>query len=363
MSKAFIDTDIYHPSPLDFHNDNTNSIQMLSKALNLKDVCSSDSDMLPPPTHCSQQHLWDCGLACVQMVVRWVMRIQQSPCTMPISSYLDLELVQQKWMREYVATQSIWTIDLLALLHSIFDSNFIIPSKATQSYFPLRNKLSPDSFQSQSAGVKVSIVLCSDHFGVRDSYGACEYYRDQLEEDAVRVGHLFNVAHHFGCKMFLTAPELYNTSKSKTQCLDFPTTTLVHFISRPDCVAIALVDQSLWTPSSSSDDSNTNNRLYSSQPMYYLDDSKNFTYTGHYVLLVGITYACDNHDNHQTRYHHCEVNSKSQYPYYLLVRDPAIDQERETIVSVEWFEKCWKSNGTDSDVILISVDSYSSTSL
>jgi hypothetical protein len=94
--------------------------------------------------------------------------------------------------------------------------------------------------------------------------------------------------------------------------------------------------------------------------MYYLDDSKNFTYTGHYVLLVGITYACD---NHQTRYHHCEVNSKSQYPYYLLVRDPAIDQERETIVSVEWFEKCWKSNGTDSDVILISVDSYSSTSL
>jgi len=339
-----------------------NCIPLLMEALNLKNSKSSiistsvsschghgENENIPLlPTQYSQLYYWDCGLACVQMILRWV--THHTHQNQSVTSRLELEIQQQRWMREFVNTQSIWTIDLYVLLHAIFDPSF--PHSLNQKI--LLQEVFP------STNVKVSMVYFSDHCGVRESYGACEYYRDQLQEDTIRVRNLFDMAYRLGWNIFQT--DRSSRSNAKALSLDIP--TLIHFISRPDCVAIALVNQYLWSPSLSVDGDNafskSENQTYSSPQTVHndVDDTKisnNINYTGHYILIVGITY--DIRSSRNLKQHRFGWNSTDQYPYGLVVRDPGVHKNEDStdiIVSVEMFESCWKSTGTDSDIILIS---------
>ncbi|KAJ3668908.1 hypothetical protein LUZ60_010858 [Juncus effusus] len=94
--------------------------------------------------HVRQTFNWDCGLACVLMVIR----------TLGIENYdiTDLE--------NFCSTTSIWTVDLAYLLHK-FSVNF--------------------SF--------LTITL-----GVNPHYSAESFYREQLQDDSGRVGELFGKA-------------------------------------------------------------------------------------------------------------------------------------------------------------------------
>ena len=81
------------------------------------------------------------------------------------------------------------------------------------------------------------------------------------------------------------------------------------------------------------------------------DESKSpITNTGHYILLVGITY--DIHPFGDTKYDGNEMIDSicTQYPYGLLIRDPGIKENdaKPDIISVERFETCWRSTGSDS---------------
>ncbi|XP_078178920.1 guanylyl cyclase 1 isoform X1 [Carex rostrata] len=98
--------------------------------------------------HVRQMCNWDCGLACVLMVLR----------TLGIDSYdiTDLE--------EFCSTTSIWTVDLAYLLHK-FSVNF--------------------SFLTVTVGVN-------------PSYSAQSFYQEQLEDDTGRVIDLFAKAIHAG---------------------------------------------------------------------------------------------------------------------------------------------------------------------
>jgi hypothetical protein len=346
-----------HPESSPTVDDSDGShIHVLRKALHLSHETPTG---LPRVTSVSQKQLWDCGLACVQMAVRWITHIQQHSSSQPIETNLDLELAQQSWMMQFVQTQSIWTMDLFSLLHSIFDSNHVTKTRPSISSFPL----GPNSNYSP---LSVSLVLCSESLGVNESYRDFDYYREQLEEDAERVRRLFGIAQDQGWNIFQTtsttpitksrSSDSVYTLAGNNQTLYFDVSTLVYFISRPDCIAIALIDQSFWNlynciPSE--------NQSSSSDLIHFHQYTQSYSsyYTGHYVLVSDVTFdsTCWETD----RVHHCEF-SDSKYPYRLIVHDPGGNGE-ETLkrssrfVPVEWFEKCWRSNGTDSDVILISV--------
>nr|ADJ94125.1 guanylyl cyclase [Hippeastrum hybrid cultivar] len=94
--------------------------------------------------HVQQMFSWDCGLACVSMVLM----------TLSVGDY-D---IQQ--LAELCNTTSIWTVDLAYLLHK-FSVNF--------SFF--------------------TVTL-----GANPNYSAETFYREQLQDDVERVERLFNKA-------------------------------------------------------------------------------------------------------------------------------------------------------------------------
>jgi len=101
--------------------------------------------------HVQQRHNWDCGLACVLMVLR----------TFGITSY-TLQLLQ-----ELCSTRSIWTIDLAHLLR----------------YF----------------GMNVTFLTTT--FGANPDYASETFYREHIEEDEQRVGRLFQEAQGKGIQL------------------------------------------------------------------------------------------------------------------------------------------------------------------
>ncbi|XP_010452501.1 PREDICTED: protein GUCD1-like [Camelina sativa] len=108
---------------------------------------------LPSSSHFEVPHVhqlasWDCGLACVLMVLR---ASGIASCTLE-----DLA--------EICSTNSIWTVDLAYLLHK-FCVEF--------SYYTIT-------------------------FGANPNYSIEEFYKEQLPEDLVRVDLLFRKAHESG---------------------------------------------------------------------------------------------------------------------------------------------------------------------
>ncbi|XP_019097231.1 PREDICTED: protein GUCD1 isoform X2 [Camelina sativa] len=108
---------------------------------------------LPSSSHLEVPHVhqlasWDCGLACVLMVLR---ASGIASCTLE-----DLA--------EICSTNSIWTVDLAYLLHK-FCVEF--------SYYTIT-------------------------FGANPNYSIEEFYKEQLPEDLVRVDLLFRKAHASG---------------------------------------------------------------------------------------------------------------------------------------------------------------------
>ncbi|XP_062154005.1 guanylyl cyclase 1 isoform X1 [Alnus glutinosa] len=101
--------------------------------------------------HINQQYSWDCGLACVLMVLR----------TLGISSCNFQGLV------ELCCTKSIWTVDLAYLFHK-FPVNF--------SFFTVT-------------------------VGANPSYSVETFYQEQLPNDLVRVDMLFQKALEDGIKI------------------------------------------------------------------------------------------------------------------------------------------------------------------
>eukprot|EP00984_Skeletonema_dohrnii_P022944 scaffold12056_cov71-Skeletonema_dohrnii-CCMP3373.AAC.1 len=57
-----------------------------------------------PIRHINQVDTWDCGLACIQMVINWL----NNNC----SATQEEQEEQRRWMMDFVKAKSLWTIDL-----------------------------------------------------------------------------------------------------------------------------------------------------------------------------------------------------------------------------------------------------------
>ncbi|KAK6145421.1 hypothetical protein DH2020_022241 [Rehmannia glutinosa] len=123
----------------------TYTIQQSSNKDRCKTSLSSHFFEVP---HINQQHTWDCGLACVLMVLR---ALGVYECNLQ-------ELV------ELCCTTSIWTVDLAYLLQKF----------------------------------SVSFTYCTVTLGANPDFSVETFYKDQLPNDLVRVNMLFREAREAG---------------------------------------------------------------------------------------------------------------------------------------------------------------------
>jgi Guanylylate cyclase len=213
--------------------------------------------------HVKQSELWDCGIACLQMIMAWIRP--------------DRITTIRQSMLLAVGTESIWSIDLIYLLATMLHED------------------------------EASFLLCSKTLGVDARHGALRYYQKAFSEDEVRLSQRFQEAAR------LHWPVLCLQHISMTQVL--------RLISRSDCVAIVLLDNSILRQKVGAT-----------------------TYAGHYVLLCGISYE---------NQHLCQVDKNEPHSdYCMVIKNPAKADET-SYISPSRFEEAWRATGTDDDVLFV----------
>ena len=153
--------------------------------------------------------------------------------------------IEKDWMIEYVATKSIWTIDLVMLLQYIVSS---VPngSKSETNIKSISGDNGHDVHTQNSEGEclldnkqqyqhciqlplsSLSYVFCSTNFGVDESYNELGYYKHEFSSDEQRVKSLFEKAKE-------QSLPLLETSNLTLQ-------VLVDVVSHEGIVAIVLLD-------------------------------------------------------------------------------------------------------------------------
>lgn len=215
--------------------------------------------------HIRQTESWDCGIACLLMIQRWL-REQRPNSTGNIS--LD-ELTDRDWILKQVNTESIWSIDLVHILEQLH----------------------------KTKKLNFRYLFASKVLEVDQHHKNLSYYEKSFSDDQTRVTQLFQKAQQ----------ESWPLIKLEGQ-LDLA--QVASLVSRPDCVAIALVDNTILTQKGESS-----------------------TYVGHYIIISGVYKDSENCDTFQIH------NPDSLRP---------LDH-----VTFPIFEKAWRAQGTDEDIIFL----------
>ena len=209
--------------------------------------------------HVKQMDLWDCGIACLQMVMAWLR---------PDGAE------SREWMLQTVGTESIWSIDLMYLLSTMIEQE------------------------------DATYLLCSKNMGVDESHLALGYYQKAFSRDEVRVRQRFDQAACSGWPLL---------------CIrHLGLAQVVRLVSRDDCIAIVLLDNSI------------------------LRQRVGATYAGHYVILCGISFEPQ----------HLKHADGEKASYCMVIKNPARLAET-TYVSPSRFEKAWRATGTDDDILFV----------
>jgi len=223
-----------------------------------------------------------------------------------IADHLRLE---KNWLIEYIATESIWTIDLVMLLQLII-SDGINSNDEEEEH---------SSTTISHEQYTFSYLFCSTKFGVNKTYNNIGYYKGAFTSDEIRVNNLFDIAE----KQVLPLLETFTTNLTLQ--------VLVNIVSRKGVVAIVLLD----------------NRILKNE------SNGASTYCGHYVILCGI--SRDENDIKCAQVNAAseeEVRNDDRYDFCLVLKNPGIYKQVE-YVSPCVFDKARQAKGTDQDVIFI----------
>ncbi|KAL7526415.1 hypothetical protein ACHAXR_001474, partial [Thalassiosira sp. AJA248-18] len=290
---------------------------------------------ITPIDHIHQSETWDCGLTCVQMILPWLRQnnvenlLQRPHISEDVRSSTnvkDQENCEKDWMINFVATKSVWTIDLVVLLEHILSTNKKKINIATDNREgrcvdrtrcvlgcqkqDCPHQLDSFSFPPLSSW---SYLFCSTKFGVDESYNDLGYYKDAFSSDEQRVKKMFDIAE----KQNLPLLQISHLSLE----------VLADIVARKGVVAIVLVD----------------NRILRNN----VSDAS--SYSGHYVVLCGIS-------NEKNDIHYARINSPEDYDarhnFCMVVKNPGVWKQSEYVTPVR-FEKAWRATGTDEDVIFL----------
>jgi len=194
------------------------------------------------------------------------------------------------WMLQQARTEAIWTVDLVWIL---------------------QNLQSEENHQ-------FSFLFCSNILNVNEDLSDYNYYKDTFSEDRIRVKQRF-------ARLFqVQPPVLFQTT---------PQLSLSHVVDclqRINCVAIALVDNQI------------------------LMGHVGRPYSGHYVVLAGISQDSDHLERAMQR-DELSISSPASDavpPACLVVNDPG-SQETVSYFTLQHFERAWRAPGTDQDIIFV----------
>ena len=264
----------------------------------IDDECNNNISSI---THCRQETIWDCGVTCCQMVLRWILllllqlhhdtlgrtndgnhndenddldyEVDMDYDYTPYgysSKLTDIESVQRKWMLESLNTQSIWTIDLVVLLHTIFRNKFkgTTYSKPEEDPTMLFQTVAPQN------NMDISLLFCTKKIGVDDTHKDLNYYEGDFLKDADRVKSLFQFSRD-----------------EKIPILETDYMQLAHvvdFVSRSNCIAIALLDNNILLEGGGAAAAEQSRFLHDMKRRARSTMWKK-SFTGHYVVICGIS--------------------------------------------------------------------------
>lgn len=318
---------------------------------------------------------------------------------------------EKRWMIEYIGTESIWTIDLVMLLEFVlhgtnndydcrdgklfYKMNNITPQHDTEALHqraessiqtlsalestPKISPKPPNKALSTKEYSPASYLFCSTKLGVDSSYNKLGYYKEAFSSDELRVKRLFDVAKERKLPLMQVKRHL-------------SLAVLVDLASRRDAVAVVLVDNRILMGVSRTicgndggadmlscaenngvggynggsllegngfSDSTTSS--FSPEGGSDIDKSRsivsavstasiNSSYAGHYVILCGVS-RDEKHVREARNRLPDDGDDKSNY--CMVLKNPGIWKEIEYVTPAR-FEKSWRANGTDEDVIFIS---------
>jgi hypothetical protein len=241
------------------------------------------------------------GMACMQMILQWLSN-DHDPTN--CSHDEGQQQSDRDWMLETLGTTSIWTIDLILLLEQIIR---YIPQQRQQQHV-------------------ASYLFLSKMLGVNDSHSGIRYYQRGFLDDQRRVKELFQEARQ------LALPIL--------QYPNLPLEAVIDLVSRPNCIAMALVDNTVLQCNHS-------------------EHPEHDTYQGHYVLLCGISRDAMHLDEakncqEEPSYDHVAfMNEPLDDEYCFALLNPARSDPRMEFVTPHRFEMAWRATGTDDDIVFI----------
>lgn len=268
-------------------------------------------------SHCQQLETWDCGITCIQMVLRWL-RSNDNDNAATIDSFgesmplTEHEILDRHELKKAIATDSIWTIDLIWILNKVLSRQLALQTST--------------NLEKNYSSRETSYLFSSRRLGVDESYRAFKYYKRSFRIDEKRVKRLFHSAHDQKFPMV----QMSN--------LDFD--VVMGMISRDDVVAMALVDNNVF-------------RRYDEEPElgwdgHYVYEPSLMTFSGHYVLLCGISYEKCHVENAKGD----QAGVKEEGNYCIVIKNPGSTQSVE-FITPKLFEAAWKAKGTDNDIVFI----------
>jgi hypothetical protein len=225
---------------------------------------------------------------------------------------------EKSWMIKFVATKSIWTIDLVMLLQHVLTCNRISLGVEDRNTMQENwgGNCAHESQQQCPRPPKFSYLFCSTKFGVNESYSDLGYYKDAFRSDELRVKNLFQIA----WKRKLPLLQISHISLQ----------VLVNVVSKQGVVALALLD----------------NRVLHSNVTHTTS-----SYSGHYVIICGI--SRDENDIYYSRMNSPNENeSTTAHDFCMTIKNPGSTKQVQ-FITPSMFEKAWRAKGTDEDVIFI----------
>ena len=292
---------------------------------------------VPSISHMQQQFNWDCGISCLQMAILWLMQsddddVLEDRATTKLPS--DCTALRT-WITQTIATESIWTIDLLFVLQKHLQGCFDTTLKRRDAI---------------CCGGRCSYLLLTRSIAIPKDYANVQYYKSKFQEDRQRVTQrLQQVRKH---------DESIGMSHDSVRQWRHPLAMqqVIHCIQYKNCIAIALIDHTAFTCYGRSD-----------------DGSKPKQYIGHYILLTGISYDPSHIQKALSGFHANTVNCSMKPSlelssngiatdeFCLVVQDPSHSvQAAPNFVTIQHFEHAWRAYGTDEDILFISRQDYPS---
>lgn len=277
---------------------------------------SKENETISDIIHVKQLESWDCGIACVQMIIRWLnhdtinMPRDEAPgTTVPLS---HVEIQQRHQFLKEIGTDSIWSIDLVMLLHKIIHRELVLYSESDH-YMQLSN---------------ASILFSSKKLGVDGDYKRFQYYQKAFRKDRTRVKALFEAAK--------------NRSISMCEMNRLSLNEVAELVKREDTIAMMLIDN------------NVLRRLEEEKELdcytgEYVHSPSLLSFSGHYILLSGI--STDSEKIAIAKRSEDGVGCTEEFCF--VVRNPGDEYSSLDYISFSLLETAWKSSGTDDDIIFI----------